>query len=334
MNEKIKPPADSIIKPEWSLEIPKEETAEAARILNTAIEQDKFKEMLEILHDPVVLRSFSVRRGQGSEYLKLFVKSLEYLIRKKYGENRNSQDPEIDGEKLFALVGEHDLEAWLIKLYGAAYHLRDQKLKDKVITAITENAYGFKDQSLVAEAYHDTATYKMSAENNPVQAGGYNRLALEKARENNDANMLTKIRFGLTYSKDAILSPAEREKSFREYGEKFTQLGNLPDAGRANIELARALTEKAAWQRFNQPELSGQSLAEAEVLARKELAYSRRLPYPNLEILSLWVLGHVKELKGDMAAAASLKSDAVKKKKVYGYKSELPEFKLPSIAKK
>lgn len=332
MNEKIDISAEKkIIRPEWSVEIPKEETAEAARALGKAMARDRTEDTLKILHDPAVLHSFIIRRGVNCEYHRLLGDSLRYLVQKKFGENISFDN--ISSDELIGLVKENGLEAWLIKLQAAAYHSRDDKTTNKIVTAITEHENTFNDKILAAEALHNMATYKISGDNNNKLGTSYNKAALEKAG-GGDANLITKIRFGLTFSKDERLTPSERAKSYGEYAEAFESAGNRPDAGRAKIERARALFEKAAWQSVSQPDEAERNHKQAEELAEETLKYARSLPYPNLELLSLWTLAHIKFNRGKHDQGAGYKAEALRIKTLFNYKSDLPKFRLPLKAVK
>lgn len=250
-----------------------------------------------------------LNRGEKGHNFKIFLDGFERIVRERYGDDESLLD--IDGEKLFFLIKEYGFpEETILNLADCAFHSNDKALFYKLISVVFANAEKFSDQSMVATAQHDLASWKDSREKNPEQAIKLNKEVIAMTKGSPDEalqNLAEKARFGLT-AQNKDLKPSAKAKGFSEMIKRFEKLGNSADAIRAKGEAAKAYLELARRQ-LGQSERPD-NLELAKELALEALKQSLDLGYINAEKYARKYLAEIYDEMGDKKKADSYRKKA------------------------
>ena len=297
MNEKK---GTSIARHAWGIHASSNETDEILQRLEDSVQSADQAGIIDIIKDPVNLRSLIVRRGEKQKAHKLLAVSFESLLKDccKFGMENLKND---DG-RLILYLREHGIpEQYLNEMTHAYYHLDEKAKFDILINYILANEGMFRDREVPVRALHDLASWKATKENNISDAIELNKRVIEESRKQGFCVLEKKATFGLAYQKD--IKQKNKISGFEEVSKDLgDKHGDPYDALRGQIEKNWSLLR---YSRFKSGNLKEELLLKAKNGALDCLKQSIEMRYVNAEMLSSKLLSEIYRDLGDDRKADS-----------------------------
>lgn len=295
---------------------------------------NNYNDAKKIFSDQELMKSLIASRGPSDKFLIFFrdnfVNYLEY--------NKLSITSK-DFKKILDLIRKDNLSDYvLVYFLEALFHLNEEKLFKKIIKIILNNKNKLNNSEVYTRVIHTLASWKMSRENDFVEGAKLNLEVINWAKEK-DENLYLKAKFGLLYSKNLL--PKEKVDDFLKLFDELLNCGNIYDGFRARIEAIMSLVDLSRQQKLE--EIAFININKAKDLALDVYVLSKKIHYPNLEIIASEVLSQVYMERGvknmlrnnleslgkiDMKKSKSYEDKAEKLREMFGYKTRFkPRYK-------
>lgn len=254
------------------------------KLLQVSVEKNNINELENIFRNKPALRSLILMRGENDIYLDLLDRAFFILLNNK---NLALKKESLD-DILFWFKDRNISEDVIGFMADVFFHKRDKEKLDNIFRLVAGNRDKFKNDYIYYWILHTKATWLSVVENDFEGSIKYNSEVITGTKDS-EKILYFKAKFGISASK--ILMPKQKIRDMKEIADNLFELGNIHDAFRARIKIAKFILDLSLQQGVK--DIAFENLEEAKRMALATLKFSKDVAYTNLEIISSEVLAKI-----------------------------------------